>query len=154
MTSERVGLDPDASNAFLMVSPYTREATREIASWGKAARWVFAPYGPYPSRFWRLAPWRFFSLGCRGVNSTPTLDTCAGYSINRTLRNSTEVPVIPRYHKLRLSRTSVAVPSRHSGVCYGRNLQGNRHGLRRALAIHGFRENATLHPVRLLYCPS
>jgi hypothetical protein len=46
-----------------------------------ATRWVFAPHGSHPSRFWRLAPWRFFSLGCRGVNETPTLDTPGAYQI-------------------------------------------------------------------------
>ena len=47
---------------FLHVS---EKAARGISSRGKAARWIFAPYGPHPSRFWRLVPWCFFSLGCR-----------------------------------------------------------------------------------------
>jgi hypothetical protein len=28
----------------------------------------FCPLGPHPPKFWRLAPWPFVWLGCRGVN--------------------------------------------------------------------------------------
>ena len=53
----------DSAFAF---SLYQRKPPEELHL-GERLRWVFAPYRPYPSRFWRLAPWRFFSLGCRGA---------------------------------------------------------------------------------------
>jgi hypothetical protein len=62
---------------------------------GERLQGGFCPYTrPYPSRFWRLAPWRFFSLGCRGANFTPALDTLTGYDVSGDFGNSTEVPEV------------------------------------------------------------
>jgi hypothetical protein len=47
-----VGLEPDASNAFFMVSPWIQEKPpEELNRWGKA-KVGFAPYRPYRSKFW------------------------------------------------------------------------------------------------------
>jgi hypothetical protein len=86
LVSRQVGLDPDASNAFFMVSPFVQEKAVRRIDLGERLRWVFAPYRPHPSKFWRLAPWRFFSLGCRGAKSCPLLILGIAYGMNCDLK--------------------------------------------------------------------
>jgi hypothetical protein len=43
LVSRQVGLDPDASNAFFMVSPFVQEKAVRRIDLGERLRWVFAP---------------------------------------------------------------------------------------------------------------
>ena len=57
--------DPEQVCSSSEIAPSVNEQFNLLPS---ALRSVFAPYGPHPSRFWRLAPWPFLWLGCRDVN--------------------------------------------------------------------------------------
>jgi hypothetical protein len=77
-----------------MVSPLVQEKAARKIDLGERLRWVFAPYRPHPSRFWRLAPWRFFSLGCRGFDKKPALDTARTVESETRFNNGTKVPFV------------------------------------------------------------